>query len=274
MLDELWDIIYGNKLRTVYQPIVSLENGEVMGYEALTRGPADSKYVNPELLFEDAIKNNLLWDLEVLCRSNAIKKFSSFNSDKLLFLNVDANVIKDEHFIKGFTMEILTKYYINPMALIFEITEKTSIKNYESFTEVINYYKNQGYKIAIDDIGTGFSELNTIAKIRPHFLKMDMSLITNITKDIFKKAIVKAFVEFANTTNTKIIAEGIEDIDDLNTLIEMGVHYGQGYLINKPNDNLLATSELIKKRIIEKYQYEKTAFESICHRCNRRGSRI
>lgn len=252
MSDELRGIIANNNLRSVFQPIVSLQTGDVIGYEALTRGPVDSKYINPEILFEEAKIHDLLWDLEILCRSNAIKTFSSHNSDKLLFVNVDPAVLKDEHFIKGFTKDILTEHNISPLSLIFEITEKTSIDNYKNFNEVIDYYKSQGYKIAIDDVGTGYSGLTTIANTRPNYIKMDMSLITNVTRDNFKKAIIKSFVEFANTTNTKIIAEGIEDVCDLYTLIEIGVHYGQGYLINRPNDYLLETPEIIKKRIVDK----------------------
>ncbi|MBU3189500.1 EAL and GGDEF domain-containing protein [Clostridium bowmanii] len=252
MSDELRRIIASNNLKSVFQAIVSLQTGDVIGYEALTRGPVDSKYINPEILFEEAKTHDLLWDLEILCRSNAIKTFSSHNSNKLLFVNVDPAVLKDEHFIKGFTKDILTEHNISPLSLIFEITEKTSIDNYKNFNEVIDYYKNQGYKIAIDDVGTGYSGLTTIANTRPNYIKMDMSLITNVTRDNFKKAIIKSFVEFANTTNTKIIAEGIEDVCDLYTLIEIGVHYGQGFLINRPDDNLLETPELIKKRIINK----------------------
>ncbi|MBU3112305.1 GGDEF domain-containing protein [Clostridium lacusfryxellense] len=252
MSDELRRIISNNNLRSVFQPIVSLQTGDVIGYEALTRGPVDSKYINPEILFDDAKTHDLLWDLEILCRSNAIKAYSKFISDKLLFVNIDPAVLKDEHFIKGFTKEILTEHNISPMSLIFEITEKTSIDSYKNFNEVINYYKSQGYKIAIDDVGTGYSGLTTIAKTRPNYIKMDMSLITNVTRDSFKKAIIKSFVEFANTTNTKIIAEGIEEVSDLYTLIEIGVHYGQGFLINKPAADLLETPEIIKKRIVDK----------------------
>ncbi|MBC7959555.1 MAG: GGDEF domain-containing protein [Vallitaleaceae bacterium] len=252
MSDELIRIISNNLLRTVYQPIISLQTGDVIGYEALTRAPADSKFANPEVLFEAAKKHDLLWDLEILCRANAIRTFSSFGSDKFLFLNVDPEVIRDEHFIKGFTKDLLTEYHISPQSLILEITEKTSIDNYFNFNEVINYYKSQGYKIAIDDVGTGYSGLSTIAKTRPYYIKMDMSLISNVTRDNYKKAIIKSFVEFANTTNTKIIAEGIEDISDLNTLIDIGVHYGQGYLINRPSDQLLETPIPIKKAIINK----------------------
>ncbi|HEY5561182.1 MAG TPA: GGDEF domain-containing protein [Clostridiaceae bacterium] len=252
MSDELRRIISSNNLRTVFQPIVSLQTGDVIGYEALTRGPKDSKYINPEILFEEAKIHDLLWDLEISCSTNAIKTFSSHNSDKLLFVNIDSAVINDEHFIKGFTKEILSEYNISPMSIIFEITEKTSIDNYKDFNEVINYYKSQGYKIAIDDVGTGYSGLTTIANLRPYYIKIDMSLITNVTKDHYKKAIIKSFVEFSNATNTKIIAEGIEDVSDLNTLIEIGVHYGQGFLINRPAENLLETPEITKKRIANK----------------------
>ncbi|MBU3154599.1 EAL domain-containing protein [Clostridium estertheticum] len=252
MSDELREIISSNRLRSVFQPIISMQTGEVIGYEALTRGPKDSKYINPEILFEAAKTHDLLWDLEITCRKNAIKAFSSHNSDKFLFVNIDPAVLKDDHFIKGFTKELLAKYNISPTSLIFEITEKTSIDCYENFSEVIDYYKNQGYKIAIDDVGTGYSGLTTIAKTRPNYIKMDMSLITNVTRDNFKKAIIKSFVDFANSTNTKIIAEGIEDVNDLYTLIEIGVHYGQGFLINRPADNLMETPEIIKKRIVDK----------------------
>lgn len=119
MSEELRKIISSNNLKTEFQPIVSLQTADVIGYEALTRGPINSKYINPELLFEEAKTNDLLWDLEILCRTNAIKKFSNHKSDKLLFVNIDPAVIDDEHFTKGFTKEILIEHNINPMAIIF-----------------------------------------------------------------------------------------------------------------------------------------------------------
>lgn len=252
MTHELMNIIEENKLDTVFQPIISLRTGDILGYEALTRGRTSSRYKNPEMLFEHAKKFNMLWDLEILCRENAIKAFSKYKSDKLLFINVDPDVIKDEHFIKGFTKEVLNEYNINPMSIIFEITEKTSILNYETFNEVINYYKSQGYKIAIDDVGTGYSGLTTIANTRPYYIKLDMSLVAGVNRDNFKKAIIKSFVEFADSTNIKVIAEGIEDINDLNVLIEIGVHYAQGYLISRPAPLLVESNELIKRRIVDK----------------------
>lgn len=257
MKSELMDIIYNNRLFSVFQPILSLKDGEILGYEALTRVKNIGKYQNPEILFDEAKECDLLWDLEILCRSNAIKAYSKFKTEKLLFLNVDPNVMRDEHFIKGFTKEILTEYNISPMSLIFEITEKSTIENYSNFKEIIDYYKNQGYKIAIDDVGTGFSGLTTIAETRPMYIKIDKGLINGVNRDNFKKAIVKSLVEFANTTNTKIIGEGIEDVNDLYTLIDMGVHYGQGYLFQKPNNQLTGIPENIITMILEKNESKK-----------------
>ena len=105
-----------------------------------------------------------LWDLEILCRTNAIGTFSRHNSDKLLFINVDPDVIKDEHFIKGLTKQILTQYNISPMSIIFEITEKTSIDNYKNFNEIINYYKSQGYKKLLMMLGQDIPGLQLLQR--------------------------------------------------------------------------------------------------------------
>lgn len=257
MTDELMKVIKNNLLDSVFQPIISLVDGEVIGYEALTRTTENSIYSNPEVLFEEAKRQDLLWDLEILCRANAIKKFSTFNVDRLLFLNVDPYVMKDEHFMKGFTKELLTEYHLNPTSLIFEITEKSSIENYRNFKAIIDYYKEQGYKIALDDVGKGYSGLTTMAETRPMYIKIDRDLIDGIHLDNFKRAIVKSLVEFSNATNTKIIGEGIEDINDLFTLIDLGVHYGQGYLFQRPSNVCMDIDQSMVQIILEKNDSKK-----------------
>lgn len=261
--EEIKRIIEEKKFTTLFQPILSLQEGEVIGYEALTRGPEGSIFYSPEALFEEAKKANLLWELEMVTRINAIKIFNSFKSNKCLFLNVDSEIIKDEHFIKGITKDILQFYGISFSNLIFEITEKTAIKDYKSFKNVIDNYKGQGYKIAIDDVGAGYSGLTAITEIKPYYVKIDKSLIKNIDKDNFKRAIVKALVEFANNTNIKLIAEGIETIDELYTVIEIGIPFGQGFFLAKPSTGLVELDEKIKKIIIERNAYiERLKFAS------------
>lgn len=234
-INELNKILKDKSITTLYQPIVNLKNGEVIGYEALSRGPLNSPLFFPDKLFETAKDFDLIWDLEQLCRMKALENSYGLDKNKYLFLNVDPLIIKDSKFKQGFTKEFLAKHNITPESVIFEITEKTSISDYKNFKNVINNYVEQGYKIAIDDIGSGYSGLTTLSEIRPHFIKIDIELIRNIDKDTFKQALIKTFVTLSENTNMKLIAEGIETEAELRTLISLNVYAGQGFFLQKPS---------------------------------------
>ncbi|MTI70643.1 MAG: GGDEF domain-containing protein [Firmicutes bacterium] len=249
---EFYNILQNENITTLFQPIVNLTNGEVIGYESLSRGPKDSKLKSPLELLKIANKLNKLWDLELLFRKKAIEKAKSINKNKLLFINVDPNIIKDSNFKKGFTKGFLKKNNISPESIIFEITERTAIHDYESFTKILDNYINQGYKIALDDAGAGYSGLKTISETKPHYIKLDMDLIRNIDKDIFKQALIKAFVDLSISTDTLLIAEGIETKEELQTIIRLGVYAGQGYFLQRPAGTFLEISEK-KKAIIKSY---------------------
>uniref|UniRef100_A0A7C5P7X5 GGDEF domain-containing protein n=1 Tax=Thermodesulfobium narugense TaxID=184064 RepID=A0A7C5P7X5_9BACT len=262
MKQLLREIIENKLFTTLFQPIFSLSNGDTVGYEALTRGPEESVLYNPVKLFESAKNENLLWEMELSTRSSAIEKFLSLQSDKILFLNVDPDIIRDKKFVKGYTKHLFEKI-IKQSNIIFEITEKTAIKDYIEFKEIIKNYKTQGYKIAIDDVGAGYSGLTTISEVRPDYIKIDMSLIRDIDKDNLKKSIVKALVEFANNTNIKLIAEGVETLDELKTLIKLGTPLAQGFLLGKPSKELLVLDDRLKNFIKEtKLSLEKTKLTS------------
>ncbi len=243
---ELTKILDSKEITTVFQPIVNLKTGDIIGYEALSRGPVDSPLHLPDKLFKAAADCNKSWELESLCRTKAIEKSSVLSKDKYLFLNVDPQIFKDDKFKKGFTKEFLATHNMSPDSIIFEITEKTAIEDYNSFKFVLNNYVNQGYKIAIDDTGAGYSGLKTLAEIKPHYIKIDIDLIRNIDKDTFKQAIIKTFVALGNTTNMKLIAEGIETEEELSTLINLGVYSGQGFFLLRPAGTFLAIPDEIK----------------------------
>ncbi|MBC8059461.1 MAG: GGDEF domain-containing protein [Clostridiaceae bacterium] len=243
---ELARIIESKEITTVFQPIVNLNNAEIIGYEALSRGPLDSPLYLPDKLFKAADNFNKSWELESLCRTKAIEKSSNLSKDKYLFLNVDPQIFKDEKFKKGFTKEFLACHNMSPDSIIFEITEKTAIEDYNSFKIALNNYVNQGYKIAIDDTGAGYSGLKTLAETKPHYIKIDMDLVRNIDTDTFKQAIMKTFVSLSNATNMKLIAEGIETKEELITLINLGVYAGQGFFLLRPAGTFLDLPEEIK----------------------------
>ncbi|HEX2944435.1 MAG TPA: GGDEF domain-containing protein [Clostridia bacterium] len=238
MGEEFMEILKNESIRTVFQPIISLKSGELLGYEALSRGPDNSVFKNPEKLFDFARAYGRLWDLELLCRIKALENYSKYSSPSLIFLNVDPHIIDDEKFRKGFTKDFLREFKINPENVVFEITEKNSVIDITNFKKVINNYKDQGYKIAIDDAGSGYSGLKLIADIHPHYIKLDMNLIRDIDKDGLKYTLIKTLYDFCVITDIKLIAEGIETENELNSLIEIGIDYGQGYLIRKPSEDL------------------------------------
>mgnify|MGYP000894744392 FL=1 len=219
MKQILEDIIRTENIRTVFQPIVSLLNGDILGYEALSRGPAGSPLERPDMMFKAAEEHNMIWELEYLCRLKALEKAKNIVPSKMLFINVDPKIINDEKFKSGFTKEFIEKSGINAANIIFEITERTCIEDYKTFKKSIDNYINQGFRIAIDDTGSGYSGLKMLAETHPHYIKLDMDLIRNIDKKALNQALVKALLEFANSSNMKIIAEGIETPDELNTFL-------------------------------------------------------
>lgn len=249
--DEIKRIIKEEDISTVFQPIVNLKNGEIIGYEALTRGPSESPLSSPTELFKAAENYSLLWDLELLCRTKAIEKGSHLSPSKYLFINVDPLILRDDKFKKGFTKEFLKSHNISPEAIIFEITERTSIEDFSSFKFALKNYTEQGYKIAIDDTGAGYSGLKMLTETKPHYVKIDMDIIRNIHKDNFKKALIKSFVELSEVTGMKLIAEGIECEEELIVLMELGVVFGQGFFLQRPAGNFLDISDNVKNTILK-----------------------
>lgn len=238
---------------TVFQPIVSLKTGEVVGYEALSRGPANSPLESPATLFSLAEKLERTWELEYLCRQKAIEASAKLENQKLLFININPKIIEDIRFSKGFTKEQLASFHISPSRVVFEITEKSSVSNYNNFCRILQHYTEQGFRVAIDDLGSGYSGLTLLAKIRPQFVKLDLELIRSIDKDSLKQNLVKFFLEFSRVSGIILIAEGIETLDEMNTLVELGVEYGQGFYLQKPASGLTVLSD-DKRRIIESLQ--------------------
>lgn len=249
--NELNKILSTGSITTVFQPIISLNDGNVIGYEALSRGPKESPLYYPDKLFQSASAYNKSWELESLCRVKALEKAHNIDYDKLLFINVDPLIFKDDKFKKGFTKEFLIKHKISPESIIFEITEKTAIEDYTGFKRALDNYTEQGYQIAIDDTGSGYSGLKTLYQTKPHYIKIDMDLIRDIDKDYFKQALIKSLVTFAKSTNMKVIAEGIETEAELCTLISLNVYAGQGFFIQKPSENFDVASDESKKVIIK-----------------------
>lgn len=227
-------ILATRNIRSVYQPIVSLQDAAVLGYEALTRGPEESLFHSPMELFGFAEATGELYALDRLAREKAIEGCGGLGKDQRVFINIPAQVIHDPQFAPGATLEILRRCGIQPRNVVLELTERSSIEDFATAKLLLQHYRNQGYQIAIDDAGAGYSSLQAIAELKPDFIKVDRSLIENIHLDKMKETLLEIFVSFARKMSIRIIAEGIECWEELQKLRQLGVHYGQGYLLGYP----------------------------------------
>jgi EAL domain-containing protein (putative c-di-GMP-specific phosphodiesterase class I) len=207
-----------------------------------------------------ADRNNKAWDLESLCRMKAMKGALVPPPGTKLFLNVNPNVLNDRRFIEDFRDHYLAKIGLDPKSIVFEITERSAVIDNHAFLLSISRYKAQGYKIAIDDVGAGYSGLNALSMVKPNLIKLDMHLVRNIDKDKTKQLICKAMVDFAKGSGIGMVAEGIETEEELATLIRLQVDYGQGFFLGIPKKSFAGiASEKVEtiqkhrgKRYIEK----------------------
>ncbi|AFM40690.1 diguanylate cyclase (GGDEF) domain-containing protein [Desulfosporosinus acidiphilus SJ4] len=223
-------------IKTAFQPIIETRNGEIFGFEALTRIPESTCFNNISDLFPFAEKIGQLYPIETLCRRQAIKAYPDVRQDKeLLFLNINPQILLDPEFASGQTRKMLNEKGIAPSQVVLEITERSAIENYAIFREALDHYRGQGYLIALDDLGAGYSSLQSVAELHPDFLKVDRSLISGVHADPTKWALLETFVTFSKRIGCSIIAEGVETDEEMRTVVQLGVDYVQGFFAAKPD---------------------------------------
>jgi EAL domain-containing protein (putative c-di-GMP-specific phosphodiesterase class I) len=209
-----------------YHSIVEAGSGRVFGYEALARGTMRSLR-SPEVMFEVAAEAALLWELSRLCRARAIEGMAGrLQGAQLLFLNVDPNDFADPQLedIDG----------ADPHRIVIEITERTAIKDYPKFRERLKRFRERGFRFAVDDAGSGYAGLGSIANLEPDYIKLDISLINCIDTNFIKQNLVETMVRFAEEHGAKVIAEGVERAEEFATVRRLGVHFVQGFYIQRP----------------------------------------
>ena len=227
-------IISQGMIEAHYQPILDFNSGSILGWEALARGPENSSFRSPVILFETAEQLGRLFALEKVCRESAIMNLGPLEEGQKLFLNIHPKTMADPEFSSGNTLEVMERAGLSPENIVFEITERHSVQEFDLFYRTLDHYRSQGFEVAVDDAGAGYAGLTTIAELQPEYIKIDKSLIDDIHKDPVKRALVETTVSFANKIGSKIIAEGIETKAQAVCTKDIGVHCGQGYFLSRP----------------------------------------
>ncbi len=221
------------RLFPYFQPIIGAASGTIIGYEALARQhDAEGRVISAGELFSspDIEPDQLIaWDRRV--RRLALEQFTQSNYNGYLSINISATWIdRLTDFDSLPTLLMLDELNVDKNRVIIEITESKG--DLDKLIEVVNMYRRHGLKIAIDDFGAGFSQLERVMAIQPDIIKLDMQLFQNAAKGGIASDVVHLLSRLAKRTGCRIVCEGVESADDFHFGLSCGAQYMQGYLFS------------------------------------------
>lgn len=231
---EIDALIRGQSLRAVFQPIIGFRDGLVAAREALIRPPSEGPFRDTGEMFEAAEAVGKLWDLEHACRETTFAAAEDLQPGEFLFTNLSPQVFSDPRIVDEVVALCHNSRRLEPSHITIELTERSETTDVDVLAQQAGAFREHGFQFAIDDVGAGTSGLNRIMRLRPNWLKLDRELVTNLDLDPFRRNLIQFFVHFARLSSVLLIAEGIEREEELRTALELGVSFGQGYLMARP----------------------------------------
>lgn len=232
--ERMQELILQEDLRVLFQPIVNLTSMRSLGYEALARGPLGTVFESPIVLFRTAEETDLMFELDRLCRKRALHYARELDKDKKLFINILPVTIRDPEFKEKGLEQFIQESGLDPNNIVFEVSEQQAIENFAIFKDESKLYAEMGFSIAIDDVGTGYSNFQSLVELKPQYIKLDISLIKDLHLNPVKQEIVRSMVGIGRAIHADLIAEGVEAVEEAQVLIDLGVVFAQGYLFAKP----------------------------------------
>jgi diguanylate cyclase (GGDEF)-like protein len=223
-------------LYPVFQPIALLEDGSIYAHEALIRGPEDSELHTPDKLLQAAEIESLNFEFENQCVLTAMARWGSLREAGRLFLNISADALIQALAQCEFEslIAMANNLGLSPRMLVLEITEYERVADMDQLALAVRQIRAAGVTLALDDFGDGRSSLRLWSQIKPEFVKIDKYFTKDISQYADKLKTIQALQQIAAIFGTSLIAEGIETEEDLRVLRDMGITYGQGYLLGRP----------------------------------------
>lgn len=221
---------------TVHFQAVATPDLKIAGYECLIRGvKRDGTLVSPGVLFKMAERTDTLFFLDRACREVAIKTSAVKKLyDCLVFINFVPTSIYDPRFCLQNTIKWAYQLEFDPKNVVFEVVESHRVEDIKHLGNILSFYKDNGFHVALDDVGTGYASLDMLVKLRPDIVKIDMEIVRNIHNDPLKQSILKAISQICRENNIIIHAEGIETPEEFEYLKDK-VDLMQGFCLSRPN---------------------------------------
>ncbi|MBI1869904.1 MAG: EAL domain-containing protein [Chlamydiae bacterium] len=230
LASELKKLIDNGEMTTVFQPVIYLASKTILGYEALARGPEGTVFKDPETIFRIASQGRFLMKAERLAKISAMESAYLIPNQYKIFLNIESELLirPDEIF------KMLREVGCTSGRIVFEITERKAVKDFEQLQTMIKLMKEEGYQFAIDDAGSGYASMESIAILDPHYIKIDQSIIRGIESNHVKQDVVRAFINLVKSRQGTLIAEGVETQGEADILTSLGVDCAQGFFFAHP----------------------------------------
>lgn len=210
----------------VWQPIMGIASGAIAGVEALARFPREP-HLDPSGWFSEAASVGLGNSLEIRAMEKGLAALDELPEDCYVACNASAQAL-----IEGRGTDMLRAYPLKRVVL--EITEHDVVNDYPALLEALAPLRNNGIRIAVDDAGAGYASFRHIIQLKPDVIKLDMSLTRDIDRDIPRRSLALSMVQFSREIGSKLVAEGVETREELNTLADLGVELAQGYFLHRP----------------------------------------
>ncbi len=239
----LSELLEGDRLTAVLQPIVyATEPTKVYAREALLRGLGrDDAIVYPSYLYDVARGCGMLDRLDLRARQAAVDTAVRDGLAEKLFINLTPSAIHDPIFELESTIAMIDRAGIAHGNVVFEVVESEHVGDVPNLRGLLDTYRQAGFRVALDDVGSGYSSLNLLHQVRPDYVKLDMALLRNVHQDPYKALIAEKIIEIATRLGIWTIAEGIEQEGELEWAAMHGASYLQGYMIARPSEARFGT---------------------------------
>ena len=236
VVKELSRIVDQGLIEPHFQPIYFLKPFRLFGFEVLSRPCSGNLLLTAEELFKAAIKYDMYCALEMLCWRKAMDVISTYTRNEHVFFNCSPYIVENRKF--HMVKDLFGDGRISPDKVVLEITERSSIKEPDLFYQRLNEYRDYGFSFAIDDVGGGYSSLESIVAAKPEIVKIDGRIIHDLHHDPVKCSVVRFIVGFCRENQIISVAEGVETREDLDAVVALGVDAAQGYLFLRPTPDL------------------------------------
>ena len=237
--DAQWltQLIAEKRLFSVAQPIIEPQNRTVVGHEYLVRGRSTEGFViSPDRLFQTAADLHLLFSLDREARLAAVRSAAHYPKTGMIFVNFAPGAVYDPNVCLKTTMKTIDELGIDPHRVVFEIVESNKIDDLNHLKEIMRFYRKSGFRIALDDFGVGYNNIETYLALEPNFVKLDKTLTHRMINNDRHRDMVESLISQCQVSGAAIIAEGIESHEMYVSIAETGGDFMQGYYFGYPSD--------------------------------------